>query len=108
MKAIVTGGNGFIGHHLCEFLLGDGCKVISVDNFYSSNREKVNSLKNNQNFKFIEHDIINPLKISQNIDEIYHLACPASPPKYQLDPIFTLQTCTVGTKNILDLSLGQM
>lgn len=106
MKTVlVTGGNGFIGHHLCEKLLQRGNHVISIDNFCSSNRQKVEMLSEYSNFEFIEHDIVVPFKTTDKIDEIYHLACPASPPKYQKDPIFTLETCTKGVQNCLDLSV---
>ena len=67
--------------------------------------ENINNMLSNNNFVFINHDIINPLLIEEKIDEIYHLACPASPPKYQIDPIYTLKTNFIGTINVLDLAL---
>lgn len=104
-KILVTGGAGFIGSNLCEYLLQKGHQVTCVDNFYSSKKENIEHLFSNSNFSLIEHNIIQPLKINFTFDEIYHLACPASPKQYQKDPVFTLDTNYIGTKNILEFAL---
>jgi UDP-glucuronate decarboxylase len=101
---LITGGAGFIGTNLCKRLLNEGHKVICVDNLYTGQMRNIEPLMNNPNFKFINHDIIEPLNIEEKIDEIYNLACPASPPHYQKDPIFTLQTNFMGMCNMLDLA----
>ena len=99
---LITGGAGFIGTNLCKRLLNDGHKVICVDNLYTGQKRNIEPLMNNPNFKFINHNIIEPLNIEEKIDEIYNLACPASPPHYQKDPIFTLQTNFMGISNMLE------
>tara|TARA_B100000941_G_C28484218_1_gene544010 strand:- start:119 stop:1048 length:930 start_codon:yes stop_codon:yes gene_type:complete len=105
MKTIlIAGGSGFIGSNLCNRLLNDGNKVICVDNLFSSKIENIENIINNEHFTFINHNIIEPLQIDSNIDEIYHLACPASPPIYQSDPIYTLKTNFIGTMNLLELA----
>jgi len=105
MKTIlITGGTGFIGTNLALKLLDLGNKVVAVDNFYSSSPERLKIFANKKNFSFIQHDIRKPLKIDQKIDEIYNLACPASPPIYQKDPIFTLETSVLGIRNMLKLA----
>jgi len=105
MKTIlITGGIGFIGTNLALKLLDLGNKVVAVDNFYSSSPERLKIFANKKNFSFIEHDIRRPLKIKEKIDEIYNLACPASPPIYQKDPIFTLETSVLGIRNMLRLA----
>ena len=101
---LITGGAGFIGTNLCKRLLNEGHKVICVDNLYTGQMRNIEPLMNNPNFKFINHNIIEPLNIEEKIDEIYNLACPASPPHYQKDPIFTLQTNFMGICNMLDLA----
>lgn len=84
MKTIlVTGGSGFIGSHLCERLLSEGNFVICLDNLLTGSKENIAHLLKNKNFKFMERDIIEPIKIEENLDEIYNLACPASPVHYQ-------------------------
>jgi UDP-glucuronate decarboxylase len=105
MKTIlITGGAGFIGTNLTKRLLNEGNRVIAVDNFYSSSDRNILQFKDNSNYKFIEHDIRFPLTVEENIDEIFNLACPASPPIYQRDPIFTLDTNVLGTKNMLEFA----
>ena len=106
MKTIlIAGGSGFIGSNLCIRLLKDNNnKVICVDNLYSSKIENIKTCIDNKNFTFIHHNIIEPLSIDEEIDEIYHLACPASPPIYQKDPIYTLKTNFIGTMNLLELA----
>ena len=101
---LITGGAGFIGTNLCKRLLNDGHKVICVDNLYTGQKRNIEPLMNNPNFKFINHNIIEPLNNEEKIDEIYNLACPASPPHYQKDPIFTLQTNFMGISNMLELA----
>lgn len=101
-RILVTGGAGFIGSNLCEKLLEEGNKVICVDNFFTGRRENIEHLVSNPNFEIIEHDIINPLNIE--VDEIYNLASPASPPHYQSDPIFTIKTNVIGMMNMLEVA----
>jgi UDP-glucuronate decarboxylase len=103
-KILVTGGAGFIGSNLCEKLINNGDYVICLDNLYTGNIENVKHLIENKNFKFIYHDIINPLIIEDKIDQIYNLACPASPPKYQKDPIYTLKVNFLGILNLIDFA----
>lgn len=102
--SLITGGAGFIGTNLCKRLLNDGHKVICVDNLYTGQMRNIEPLMNNPSFKFINHDIIKPLNIEEKIDEIYNLACPASPPHYQKDPIFTIQTNFMGISNMLEIA----
>ena len=105
MKTIlITGGAGFIGSNLCEKLLNDRHKIICVDNLLTGNMKNIERLLVNPNFKFINHDIIYPLEINVDIDEIYNFACPASPPKYQKDPINTLKINFLGVLNLLELA----
>ena len=106
MKTIlITGGAGFIGSNLCEKLLNNkNNKVICLDNLFTGNIKNIQHLMNNKNFEFINHDIIEPLEINGDIDEIYNLACPASPPKYQIDPIYTLKVNFLGVFNLLELA----
>ena len=101
---LVTGGAGFVGTNLCESLLKDGHKVYALDNFYAGTRKNVENLQQNGNFHLIEHDVIEPFEADFEIDEIYHLACPASPPFYQHDPIFTAKTAFCGALNMLELA----
>lgn len=104
MKTIlVAGGCGFIGSNLCIRLLNSN-KVICVDNLYTSKIKNIKTCLNNKNFKFINHNIIEKLDIDDEIDEIYNLACPASPKMYQKDPIYTLKTNFLGTINLLELA----
>ena len=105
MKTIlIAGGCGFIGSNLCAYLIQNNNKVICVDNFYTGNINNVNAIMNHENFTLIQHDIIEPIFIEQDIDEIYNLACPASPPKYQQDPIYTCKINFIGTMNLLGLA----
>jgi len=102
-RILITGGAGFIGSHLCKRLLLDGNHVISLDNFFTGRVENVKKLLSHNNFKLVEHDVIE--KYSEKVDEIYNLACPASPPHYQYDPIKTTKTSILGIMNMLDLAL---
>jgi UDP-glucuronate decarboxylase len=103
-RILITGGAGFIGSNLCEKLLNDGHKIICVDNLCTGNIKNIEHLFENSNFKFINHDIIDYLQIDEEIDEIYNLACPASPPKYQNEPIKTLKCNFNGVLNLLELA----
>jgi UDP-glucuronate decarboxylase len=100
---LVTGGAGFIGSHLCERLLNDNQRVICLDNLRTGSLKNIEQLKNNNNFEFINHDIVEPY-FREKIDEIYNLACPASPIQYQYNPIKTIKTCTIGVINMLGLA----
>jgi len=102
-RILVTGGAGFIGSHLCRDLLNEGHYVICVDNLFSGNIKNILGLKSNPNFEFIRHDVTEPITLEVN--QIYHLACPASPVQYQFNPIKTIATNVIGTYNMLDLAL---
>lgn len=103
MKTIlVTGGAGFIGSHLCDALIARGDRVLCVDNFYSSQRENIAHLLDNPHFRLIEHDVIQPMMLE--CDEIYHLACPASPVYYQYNPVYTVRTNVSGSITVLELA----
>ena len=112
-KILVTGGAGFLGSNLCERLVSEGCEVICVDNFYTGRRDNIKNLIDNAKFKLIEHDIVEPLEknsyftnnLLENISEVYNLACPASPPKYQKHPTKTVKTSVLGMINLLDLAV---
>ncbi|TIH13089.1 SDR family oxidoreductase [Marinifilum sp. JC120] len=101
-RVLVTGGAGFLGAHLCERLLGEGCDVICVDNFFTGTKSNVTHLLGNPNFEIIRHDVTFPLYLE--IDEIYNLACPASPIHYQHDPVQTTKTSVHGAINMLGLA----
>lgn len=99
---LVTGGAGFLGSHLCEKLLAKGCHVICMDNFYTGSWENVRPLTANPDFELLRHDVTVPY--SFYVDEIFNLACPASPPHYQRDPIATFKTSIFGALNALELA----
>ncbi len=101
-RVLVTGGAGFIGSHLCERLLGDGYDVLCVDNYYSSTKDNIAHLLNNPRFEVIRHDVTFPLYVE--VDQIFHLACPASPVHYQRDPVQTTKTAVHGSINMLGLA----
>ena len=101
-KILVTGGAGFIGSHLCEKLLSEGHEVICVDNYFTGTKSNVEHLLNNSRFEIIRHDITFPLFLE--VDEIYNLACPASPVHYQHDPVQTVKTSVHGAINMLGLA----
>ncbi|MCA8914107.1 MAG: SDR family oxidoreductase [Planctomycetes bacterium] len=97
---LVTGGAGFLGSHLCERLLGAGHRVLCLDNLSTGSRANIDGLKGD--FEFIEHDLINPIKL--DAEQVYHLACPASPVHYQSNPVRTVKTNVLGTMNMLGLA----
>ncbi len=99
---LVTGGAGFIGSHLCEKLLNDGNHVICLDNFFTGSRNNVKHLMDNKEFELIRHDVVNPIILE--VDQIYNLACPASPIHYQYNAIKTVKTNVIGITNMLDLA----
>jgi UDP-glucuronate decarboxylase len=101
-QILVTGGAGFLGSHLCERLLADGHDVLCVDNFFTGTRDNILSLLDNKRFEFIRHDVTFPLYVE--VDEIYNLACPASPNHYQHDPVQTTKTSVHGAINMLGLA----
>lgn len=101
---LVTGGAGFIGSHLCDRLLERGDKVLCVDNLFTGSKDNIVHLFDNKNFQFIEHDIIDPLFLDETIDQVYNLACPASPVHYQYNPIRTIKANTIGMINMLGLA----
>ena len=98
----MSGGAGFLGANLCHKLVNQANMVYCVDNLYTGRQKNIDALSANSNFKFIHHDIREPLDVA--VDEIYNLACPASPVHYQKDPIYTLNTCYLGTLNMLKLA----
>ena len=101
-KILVTGGAGFIGSHLCERLLAEGHSVICLDNFFSGDRDNVAHLLGKPDFTLVEHDVTEPFHFA--VDEIYNLACPASPVFYQSDPVKTTRTSVLGAINVLELA----
>ncbi|MBI5229830.1 MAG: SDR family oxidoreductase [Candidatus Magasanikbacteria bacterium] len=101
---LVTGGAGFIGSHLCEKLLETGERVLCLDNLFTGSRENITHLENHPQFQFIEHDIIEPFFTDDHIDQIYNLACPASPVHYQHNPVRTIKANTLGMINMLGLA----
>ena len=101
-KILVTGGAGFIGNHLCRRLLNEGNYVICLDNFFTGLKRHVEDLLSNPNFQLVEHDVIEPIDIE--CDQIYNLACPASPPHYQYDPVKTMKTSVLGIINMLEIA----
>ena len=103
MKILVTGGAGFIGSHLVDRLMEAGHTVVCIDNLYTGRKSNNSQWLENPNFQLIQHDIIHPIEID-NVDQIYHLACPASPVHYQFDPVKTAKTNFLGTLNMLDLA----
>ena len=102
-RTLVTGGAGFIGSHLCKRLLNENHYVICLDNLFTGTLKNIVEFENNNNFEFVNHDITKPY-YRDNIDEIYNLACPASPIHYQSNPIKTVKTCTIGVINMLGLA----
>lgn len=101
-RVLVTGGGGFIGSHLVEYLIAQGNEVLCVDNFFTGNKENVAPYLNHPYFELIRHDVAQPLFVE--VDDIYHLACPASPIHYQHNPVQTVRTSVMGTINMLGLA----
>jgi UDP-glucuronate decarboxylase len=102
MRILVTGGAGFIGSHLCERLLGEGNEVLCLDNFFTGRRENIFHLLDNPRFELLRHDVTEPILLE--VDQIYNLACPASPVHYQYNPVKTVKTSVMGTTNMLGLA----
>jgi UDP-glucuronate decarboxylase len=101
-RILVSGGGGFLGSHLCDRLLKEGNEVLCVDNFFTGNRRNIHHLLDNKNFELMRHDVTHPLYVE--VDEIYNLACPASPIHYQFDPVQTTKTSVIGAMNMLGLA----
>lgn len=102
MRILVTGGAGFIGSHLCERLLAEGNEVICLDNFFTGRKENIARLRDNKNFELVRHDVTEPAMFE--VDQIYNLACPASPIHYQYNPVKTVKTSVMGMINMLGLA----
>jgi UDP-glucuronate decarboxylase len=102
MRILVTGGAGFIGSHLIDRLMNDGHEVICLDNFYTGKKHNLRPWLDNPNFELIRHDVTEPIRLE--VDQVYHLACPASPVHYQYNPIKTVKTNVIGTLNMLGLA----
>src|SRR5215475_3421087 len=101
-RILITGGAGFLGSHLAERLLGEGADVICVDNFFTGTRRNIEQLLDSKNFELMRHDVTFPLYVE--VDQIYNLACPASPIHYQHDPVQTTKTSVHGAINMLGLA----
>ncbi len=105
MNIVITGGAGFIGSHLAEYLLGQGHTVTVVDNLFTGSEDNLRGFASNKKFRFIKHDIIEPLRLDhEKIDQIYNLACPASPVHYQMNAVRTIKANTIGVINVLGLA----
>jgi UDP-glucuronate decarboxylase len=102
MRILVTGGAGFLGSHLCDRLISDGHEVVCLDNLFTGRKENIVHLLANPHFEFMRHDVVDPFKVE--VDQIYNLACPASPPHYQYNPIKTIKTSVMGAINCLGLA----
>jgi UDP-glucuronate decarboxylase len=102
LRILVTGGSGFLGSHLCERLVAEGNEVVCLDNFYTGSRANIEHLLGHPHFEVLRHDVQQPMTIE--VDQIYHLACPASPVHYQRNPVRTIRTAVEGTLNMLDVA----
>lgn len=102
MTVLVTGAAGFLGSHLCDKLLANGYDVIGLDNFFTGSKDNIRHLQKNDHFELIRHDIVDPIMLE--VDQIYNLACPASPVHYQLNPVKTIKTSVMGTINMLGMA----
>ena len=103
-KVLIAGGAGFLGSQLCDMYIGQNFKVVCLDNLSTGRIENITQLMGHPNFEFVQHDIIEPFKTTQSFDFIYNMACPASPPRYQEDPIQTFRTNVRGAENLLELA----
>ncbi|KAB2970229.1 UDP-glucuronic acid decarboxylase family protein [Zoogloea sp.] len=103
-RIVVTGGAGFLGSHLCERLLGMGHHVLCIDNLHTGSRSNIAPFLSHPRYRFLEHDVVHPLVLAEPVDEIYNLACPASPVHYRSDPVGTLKTSVLGALHALDLA----
>jgi UDP-glucuronate decarboxylase len=101
-RILITGGAGFIGSHLSKRLIDEGHEVLCLDNFFTGSKKNLHKLMDNKNFEIIRHDITIPIELE--VDQIYNLACPASPVHYQFDPVQTIRTSILGAINMLDLA----
>ena len=101
-RILVTGGSGFVGSHLCERLIREGNEVVCLDNFFTGSRVNIEPLLDDHRFELVRHDVTEPLTLE--VDEVFHLACPASPIHYQRNPVRTIRTAVEGTLNMLDLA----
>jgi UDP-glucuronate decarboxylase len=101
-RILITGGAGFLGSHLCDRLVEQGHDVVCLDNFYTSQKSNIAHLLGKSNFELVRHDVVHPIFLE--VDEIYNMACPASPPHYQYNPVKTMKTSVVGAINILGLA----
>ncbi len=103
-RVLIAGGAGFVGAHLCKRFVDSGCHVVCIDDLSTGRIKNIANVQRSPNFEFMQQDIVEPVVVEGNIDEIYHLASPASPPQYQLDPIQTFQTNVIGALNLLELA----
>jgi UDP-glucuronate decarboxylase len=101
-RILVSGGSGFVGSHLCDRLLKEGHEVVCLDNFFTGSRANIEHLLDHHRFELVRHDVTEP--ITMEVDQVYHLACPASPIHYQRNPVRTIRTAVEGTLNMLDLA----
>jgi UDP-glucuronate decarboxylase len=102
MRILVTGGAGFLGSHLCDRLLSEGHEILCLDNFFTGRKQNISHLLQNPKFELIRHDVTEPFRVE--VDQIYNLACPASPTHYQYNPIKTTKTSVMGAINSLGLA----
>lgn len=102
-KILITGGAGFLGSHLCDRMIEQGHQVFCLDSLFTGSLKNIEHLKKHSGFKFIKHDVVDPINIDR-LDEIYNLACPASPVHYQYNPIHTMKTSVIGSLNVLELA----
>jgi UDP-glucuronate decarboxylase len=103
-RVLVTGGAGFLGSHLCERLIADGCRVLCMDSFEAGAAENLAPLIDHSRFDFVQHDVADPMRVGLQLDEIFHLACPASPRQYLRDPVRAIRTAVYGTMNLLEVA----
>jgi UDP-glucuronate decarboxylase len=102
LRILVTGGSGFVGSHLVDRLMMQGHRVTVLDNLFTGRMQNIQQWQGHPNFQFLVHDVVEPIMLE--VDQVYHLACPASPPHYQYNPIKTIKTSTMGTLNMLGLA----